>query len=79
MNKIKLHLGCGNVRIDGFINIDVNYLPNVDVVDNVRHLRKFKENSVTPFMQVMYWNTWVAGNTSLHSKDGMSYLKKVEF
>jgi hypothetical protein len=20
MNKIKLHLGCGNVRIDGFIN-----------------------------------------------------------
>ena len=46
MDKIKLHLGCGNIRIDGFINIDVNYLPNVDVVDNVIHLRKFEKNSV---------------------------------
>ena len=46
MDKLKLHLGCGDTHIDGFINIDVNYLPNVDLVDNVRHLRKFEKNSV---------------------------------
>jgi len=46
MDKIKLHLGCGNIHIDGFINIDANYLPNVDMVDNVRHLRKFEKGSV---------------------------------
>ncbi len=46
MDKIKLHLGCGNVHIDGFINIDASYLPNVDMVDNVRHLRKFEKGSV---------------------------------
>jgi predicted SAM-dependent methyltransferase len=46
MNNVKLHLGCGNVHIDGFINIDANYLPAVDIVDNARHLRKFEENSV---------------------------------
>ena len=46
MEKVKLHLGCGNVRIEGFVNIDANYSSAVDMVDNVRHLRKFKENSV---------------------------------
>jgi len=46
MEKVKLHLGCGSVRIKGFINIDANYSSVVDMVDNVRHLRKFKENSV---------------------------------
>ncbi|MBI4855222.1 MAG: hypothetical protein HY818_00530 [Acetobacterium woodii] len=46
MDKLKLHLGCGNIHIDGFINIDANYFPNVDMVDNVRHLRKIEERSV---------------------------------
>lgn len=44
--KLKLHLGCGNIKIEGFVNIDTTYLPNVDVIDNVRHLRKFDKNSV---------------------------------
>ena len=43
---MKLHLGCGNKRIEGFINIDCRYLPTVDVVENIRFLRTFKNNSV---------------------------------
>ena len=46
MDKIKLHLGCGKVHIDGFTNIDVNHYPGVDMVDDVRYLSKFKENTV---------------------------------
>tara|TARA_B100000315_G_C14593097_1_gene597041 strand:- start:5783 stop:6352 length:570 start_codon:yes stop_codon:yes gene_type:complete len=46
MSKLKLHLGCGNFSIDGFINIDVNYNPEVDIVDDVRYLRKFDEETV---------------------------------
>lgn len=46
MDPLKLHLGCGSIHIDGFINIDVNYLPTVDVVDNIKYLRKFDENTV---------------------------------
>jgi len=43
---MKLHLGCGDKHIDGFINIDFRYLPSVDDVSNVGLLRKYKENSV---------------------------------
>jgi len=46
MNEIKLHLGCGERHIDGFINIDIEYYPGVDMVDDVRYLTKFKENTV---------------------------------
>lgn len=47
MEEIKLHLGCGGVRIEGFVNIDEIYLPSVDLVDNVQHLRRFEEGSVS--------------------------------
>jgi len=43
---MKLHLGCGNKHIDGFINIDARKLPKVDIVDDVKNLSKFSENSV---------------------------------
>lgn len=43
---IKLHLGCGNIHLDGFTNIDIRYLPAVDEVDNIKHLRRYKNDSV---------------------------------
>lgn len=46
MEKSKLHLGCGKIHIDDFVNIDVNYHPGVDIVDDVRYLSRFKENTV---------------------------------
>ena len=43
---IKLHLGCGEKHIDGYINIDIRHMSGVDKVDNIRFLRSFKDNSV---------------------------------
>jgi trans-aconitate methyltransferase len=42
----KLHLGCGTKHIDGYVNIDVRYLPGVDEVNNIKFLRNYKPNSV---------------------------------
>jgi len=46
MDKIKLHLGCGKIHINGFVNIDINNDPAVDIVSDVRYLKEFKENTV---------------------------------
>ncbi len=43
---MKLHVGCGSVSIPGYVNIDVRYLPNVDVVDNAEFLRKFEGKEI---------------------------------
>lgn len=44
--SLKLHLGCGDVSLDGYINIDARYLPNVDKVENAQFLRSYSEGSV---------------------------------
>jgi predicted SAM-dependent methyltransferase len=44
--SIKLHIGCGTKRIDGFVNIDCRYLPTVDEIQNAELLRTYKPNSV---------------------------------
>jgi len=46
MNKKKLHLGCYDRKIHGFINIDIREDVNPDVVDDVFKLEKFENNSV---------------------------------
>lgn len=41
MDKIwaeKLHLGCGNIRIPGFLNIDIQPGPSVDLVADLKEL-----------------------------------------
>jgi len=43
---MKLHLGCGDVHIPGFINIDCRYQPGVDKIDNVGMLRRYKKDSI---------------------------------
>jgi predicted SAM-dependent methyltransferase len=43
---LKLHLGCGEKHIDGYINIDIRPMEEVDKVDNIKYLRSFKPNTV---------------------------------
>jgi len=42
---MKLHLGCGDRRINGFINIDIQNSPAVDVVADIMDL-PYEENTV---------------------------------
>ena len=43
--KIKINLGCGPLDMDGYINIDMRDLPNVDIVTDVLNL-PFKEYEI---------------------------------
>lgn len=44
---IRLNIGCGHNRIEGYINIDILNLPNVDQVLDIRHtLLPFGDNSI---------------------------------
>jgi predicted SAM-dependent methyltransferase len=43
---IKLHLGCGDKRLKDYTNIDIRELPSVDVVDDIKVLNDFDDNSV---------------------------------
>jgi len=44
--SLKLHLGCGEKHIEGYINIDIRPMKSVDKVDNIKYLRSFKKGSV---------------------------------
>ena len=44
--SLKLHIGCGYTRIEGFVNIDCRYLPSVDDIQNAELMRSYKPNSV---------------------------------
>ncbi len=46
MDKVKLHLGCGTKKIEGFINIDIRECVNPDLLDDVGQLNNVKDGSV---------------------------------
>ena len=48
IKNINLHLGCGDVKIEKFINVDIDpFLSAVDIVDNAKVLSNFDNNSVS--------------------------------
>lgn len=42
----KLHLGCGNLRKDGYINIDNRELPSVDLVRDITKGLPFSDETI---------------------------------
>lgn len=38
---MKLHLGCGDKHIEGYVNIDVRELKGVDLIDDIKTISKF--------------------------------------
>jgi predicted SAM-dependent methyltransferase len=43
---LKLHLGSGGKYIEGYTNIDIRYMPGVDIVNDVKFLRSFQNETV---------------------------------
>ena len=84
---MKLHVGCGSVKIPGYVNVDIRYLPNVDVVDNARYLRKFQHEQITEIYAchvLEHFCRWETSNVlrnwfELLQPEGVLYLSVPDF
>lgn len=43
---VKLHLGCGLKKIEGYVNVDIRPEVNPDIIDNIHELSNIPNNSV---------------------------------
>jgi predicted SAM-dependent methyltransferase len=43
--KVKYNIGSNDIRIDGYLNVDIRDIPAVDIVNDVRTLSKIKNGS----------------------------------
>ena len=42
---MKLHVGCGDVILPGWVNLDLENLPGIDIQDDIRELRKIQDGT----------------------------------
>jgi predicted SAM-dependent methyltransferase len=47
MDNIRLHLGCGDVRLPGFVNVDANKTFASDAIDDLTQLSTFDDGSAS--------------------------------
>lgn len=45
IQPLRIHLGCGNRAIPGFVNVDIRPLPHVDLIASAENLSEFRANS----------------------------------
>ena len=46
---LKIHIGCGNINLQGWLNIDARDFKHVHIISNGFDLSEFKEDSVAEF------------------------------
>lgn len=75
MEEIKLNIGSNTVRFEGFKNVDIRDIPEVDIVDEVSELKKIKDNSVSYIKAHAILEHFAPDMTSKILKNWVSKLK----
>lgn len=73
--KPKLHLGCGSIRLPGFINIDIKATPATDIVANCSSLDFFPRASVDAVYSHAFFEHLYCNERFLHLKRVSDLLK----
>lgn len=69
----KLHLGCGDIRLRGFLNVDYRALPTADIVQDSTNLIIFPTNTFT----LVYANAFIEHVYRLKTQKALNEVYRV--